>query len=119
MPTTPKDQTKTIPKNKFFDCYHIESHLVSVVLPALKPQMFSLESLKDQRNLLPRRIRDWIGKDPQLRENTQQIVEGWDVFGDREILSGMAAGPQASIWRGASMDRRKRGRAKTMVLTFI
>jgi len=52
-----------------------------VVLPALKPQMFCLESLKGQRNLLPRKIRDWIGTDPQLRENTQQIVKGWDVEG--------------------------------------
>lgn len=57
-----------------------------MVLPALKRQMFSLESLKDdQRNLLPRKIRDWIGKDPQLRENTQQIVKGWDVEGIERI----------------------------------
>ena len=62
-------------------------------------------------SLLPlRKIRDWIGNDPDLRENTQQIVEGWDVGGiERSKWSGLLS-------RSASMDGRKRWgkNAKTM-----
>ena len=71
------------------------------------------EALKGQRNLLPRKIRDWIGTDPQLRENTQQIVKGWDVEGiERSKWNGCRAGL-------TSMDRRKRGKGKNdRFLTF-
>ena len=59
-------------------------------------------------SLLPlRKIRDWIGKDPDLRENTQQIVEGLDLGGiERSKWIGLLS-------RSASMDGRKRGGAKT------
>lgn len=79
--------------------------------------MFSLESLNDdQRNLLPRKIRDWIGTDPQLRENTQQIVKGWDVEGiDRIEVEWPPSRPHFNL----SMDRRKRGKGKNdRFLTF-